>query len=614
MNILLIHQAFVSPNEAGGTRHYELARCLLDRDVRFTIVASDLSYLSGQRVTTHTGLVTEQQIDGIRVLRAYTIPALHRSFFHRLVSYLSFMLTAVWAALRAGPADLVIGTTPPIFQAVSAWVVALLRRKPLLLEVRDLWPAFAIDMGVLKNPILIWLARRLERFLYARAAHIVVNSPAYRDHLIAKGIPAHKISLIPNGVDTALFDPQASGDTVRAQFGLSEKFAVVYAGAMGQANDLGTLLRAADRLRGEPEVHFLIVGDGKERPNLEAQAAALHLPNVTFAGPQPKSAMPGILAAADACVAILQNIPMFRTTYPNKVFDYMAAARPTVLAIDGVIRQVVEAAGGGVFVPPGDDAALAEAVLALSRERGRARQMGAAAREYVVRHFDRRQQAEQFAALAQQIVHKQVRGWNRLYRHFGKRVLDLTLTIPALIVLLPTMLVVALAVRIKLGAPVLFHQQRPGLNEQPFTLFKFRTMTDARDTDGKLLPDAARLTPLGQFLRRASLDELPTLFNVLRGEMSLVGPRPLLMRYLNRYTPEQARRHEVKPGVTGWAQVNGRNALSWEEKFALDVWYVDHLSLRLDLTIIFLTILKVLRREGINHPGQATMEEFIGSH
>jgi sugar transferase EpsL len=200
-----------------------------------------------------------------------------------------------------------------------------------------------------------------------------------------------------------------------------------------------------------------------------------------------------------------------------------------------------------------------------------------------------------------------------IYRHFGKRTLDLLLVIPALLVLSPVLGSVALLVRFKLGSPVLFCQLRPGLHGKPFTLFKFRTMTDARDSAGNLLPDAERLTGFGKFLRASSLDELPELWNVLKGEMSLVGPRPLLMEYLDRYTPEQARRHEVRPGLTGWAQVNGRNALTWEEKFALDCWYVDNLGLKVDFEIIVLTIVHLIKREGISHPGQATMNKFTGS-
>jgi sugar transferase EpsL len=194
-----------------------------------------------------------------------------------------------------------------------------------------------------------------------------------------------------------------------------------------------------------------------------------------------------------------------------------------------------------------------------------------------------------------------------------KRLFDVIGSGLGLALLSPVLLGIALLIRLTMGRPVLFRQQRPGLHGQPFTLLKFRTMTDARDADGHLLPDAERLTRLGRFLRRTSLDELPELINVLRGEMSLVGPRPLLMQYLERYTPQQARRHEVRPGLTGWAQINGRNAISWEQKFALDVWYVDHQSLWLDVKIVFWTVVKVLRREGINQAGQATMEEFTGS-
>ena len=195
-----------------------------------------------------------------------------------------------------------------------------------------------------------------------------------------------------------------------------------------------------------------------------------------------------------------------------------------------------------------------------------------------------------------------------------KRIFDLVLVIPGLAVLFPFLLCIALAVRFKLGSPVIFSQERPGQGGKPFMLYKFRTMTDARDTRGNLLPDSKRLTRFGHFLRATSLDELPELFNVLKGDMSLVGPRPLLMQYLDRYTPEEARRHEVRPGITGWAQVNGRNAITWEEKFKLDVWYVDNLSLWLDIKILGMTVWKILKREGISQPGQATMQEFMGSN
>ncbi len=194
-----------------------------------------------------------------------------------------------------------------------------------------------------------------------------------------------------------------------------------------------------------------------------------------------------------------------------------------------------------------------------------------------------------------------------------KRLLDLTTALFSLLLFSPIICILMLLIRLKLGSPVFFTQTRPGLHGQPFKMVKFRTMTDTRDVDGRLLPDSVRLTTFGRFLRSTSLDELPELWNVLKGDMSLVGPRPLLMEYLTYYSPEQARRHEVRPGITGWAQINGRNAISWEEKFKLDVWYVDNQTFWLDLKILLLTIKKVFVREGISAEGEATMPKFTGS-
>jgi lipopolysaccharide/colanic/teichoic acid biosynthesis glycosyltransferase len=194
-----------------------------------------------------------------------------------------------------------------------------------------------------------------------------------------------------------------------------------------------------------------------------------------------------------------------------------------------------------------------------------------------------------------------------------KRFIDLSVSILGIIFLSPLFLILFFLVLIKMDYPPIYKQQRAGYLANPFFLYKFRTMTDDKDVDGKLLPDQYRLTSIGRLLRSTSLDELPELFNVLKGDMSLVGPRPLLIQYLDRYTPEQARRHEVKPGITGWAQVNGRNAISWEEKFAFDVWYIDNWSLWLDIKILALTVWMVVCREGINSPGEATMPEFIGT-
>jgi undecaprenyl phosphate N,N'-diacetylbacillosamine 1-phosphate transferase len=201
-----------------------------------------------------------------------------------------------------------------------------------------------------------------------------------------------------------------------------------------------------------------------------------------------------------------------------------------------------------------------------------------------------------------------------IYRRFIKGLMDFILSLIAILVLSPVLVIVAILVKTKLGSPILFKQKRPGINEKIFMMYKFRTMTDERDNNGELLPDSVRLTKFGMFLRSTSLDELPELFNIIKGDMSIIGPRPLLVQYLSLYNEHQNRRHEVKPGLSGLAQVSGRNAISWEQKFNLDVKYVDNLSFILDCKIILLTILKVLKKEGISQQGEATMEYFTGSN
>lgn len=397
MKVLLIHQAFRTPSEGGGTRHYELLHRLVADGNQATVIASDVSYLDGARSAGGSVMTC----DGIEIRRVKQFRNIHQSFFHRLLGFVSFMVSAFiggWTAAK--DADVVMGTSPPLFQALSAWGVALLRWKPFLLEIRDLWPDFAIEMGVIRNPVFIFLARRLECFLYARATLILVNSPAFIDYLVdQRGISREKIQLIPNGVDPAMFHPEQRGQDVRHRWGAADKFVVLYAGAIGPANDLPTFVRAAELLRQNFQVQFVLVGDGKDRVRVTNLIDELKLTNIQWQGVVGKSEMAEVLAAADVCVAVLQDLPMFKTVYPNKVFDYMAAGRPTILMIDGVIRTVIEDSHGGLFVQPGSPSGLAEAVERLAGDRAEAAAMGKRARDYVTKHFDRAEHAEQFTDL-----------------------------------------------------------------------------------------------------------------------------------------------------------------------------------------------------------------------
>ena len=395
-HLLLIHQAFASLNDTGGTRHFEFAKHLVESGDRVTVVTSGVNYQTA-KPTSFAGKIAPKSGEPY-VLCAPSWNLLHGGFIARVTGFITFMVSSIFIALRVRDVDIVMGTSPPIFQAFSAYAVARLKRKPFLLEIRDLWPDFAVDIGVLRNPVLIRLARAAERFLYNQADHLLVNSPAYVAHIAGKGIPERKVSLIPNGVNPEMYDGK-DACAIRKRHGLDGKFVVTYAGAMGMANDLPTILRSAARFEGIPDVVFVFAGAGKERSALEAQAHEMGLQNVVFLGALAKSEIPSLLAASDVCIATLKNIPMFRMTYPNKVFDYLAAGRPVVIAIDGVIREVVERGQAGIFAPPGDDEAIARAIETLRQDPALRARMGTNGRVFVSRYFNRRDHAIQFREL-----------------------------------------------------------------------------------------------------------------------------------------------------------------------------------------------------------------------
>jgi glycosyltransferase involved in cell wall biosynthesis len=401
MHIHIIHQAFASLHEPGGTRHAEFASLLVARGHRVTVIASPVSYITGNRTAAFTQ-PEQEQTGQVRILRARVYSAHHRSFGHRVLAFVSFMLSSFWLGLGVKDVDLVWGTSPPITQGLTAWMLARMKKARFLFEVRDLWPQFAIAVGVLRNPLLIALSEWLERFLYRHADQVMVNSPGFSQHVQDRG--AGRVGLVPNGADPSMFDPADLGDEFRQAYDLSDRFIVTYAGAHGMSNDLVVVLDAARELQDRPEVQIVLLGDGKEKAHLVARAQELGLKNVTFLPSLPKSQMPAALAGAHACLAILKPLDEYKTTYPNKVFDYMAAGRPVVLAIDGVIRDVVEAANCGVFAQPGDPSALADAIRSLAANRQKAHLMGLRGRAYLETHFSRAVIGEQLLSLLEEML------------------------------------------------------------------------------------------------------------------------------------------------------------------------------------------------------------------
>ena len=609
MRILVFHQYYVLPGMPGASRFNELARIWAEAGHEVTVVAGTLDYSTGVVPPRYRGRWLTKDNDGsVTVWRCHVPSSYARSYLGRMWAFLGFTVSSLTAVFRVAHPHVIIASSPPLVIAFPAWVAARIRfrRVPWVFEIRDLWPESAVTTGVLgEGSLLTRVLYRLERWACASANRVNVLTPAFREDLLRRHlVPDRRLVFVPNGADTDVFMPGPRNNDVRREAGWGDRFVVLYSGAHGRANAIGQLVEAAESLRDTPDILIASVGDGPEREHWQQEAARRGLENIRFLGPQPKERMPAYVNACDLGAAVLQRNPTFKTVYPNKVFDYMACAKPVLLAIDGAARQLVCAeARAGVFVEPEDPAAFAAAVRSLAADASGREQMGRRGCEWVQANASRTALAARYLGILETLVAEGTRGWAGA---LIKAVVERVVAVLCLLLSSPVLGLVAMAILLSMGTPMLFRQQRPGLFGRPFFLLKFRTMATGSG------PDDSRLTRLGRFLRRTSLDEMPELWNVLRGEMSLVGPRPLLTQYLDRYTPRQARRHEVKPGITGWAQVNGRNAVSWDTKFELDVWYVDHWSPWLDLRILALTVWQVVVRHGINHPDSATMPEFQG--
>lgn len=463
-----------------------------------------------------------------------------------------------------------------------------------------------------------WVLSLSER-LACRCAHrVICVSDSLRRNAVALGLvdPERTVVLGSGssmGVDGRRFHALPADDDkvleLRRRLGIQQAAPTIgFVGRLTRDKGIPDLIEAFSLLRCSlPELRLLLVGEteqGDPLPPAVCQAIR-NDPNIICAGQVTDTSL--YYHVMDVLV-----LPTYREGFPNVVLEASASAKPVVVtgatgAVDSVKDNVT-----GLLVPVGDPKALAGGIARLLSSPTLRQEMGRAGREWIERDFRCEVIWEALARLYREMLGERFRQAHSRRGLIAKRAFDLLAATLALTVAAPLLVGLALIIRLFQGSPVLFRQQRPGRKGRPFSCLKFRTMTDACGADGQLLSDEQRLTRLGRLLRRTSVDELPELINVIRGDMSLVGPRPLLMRYLDRYTPEQRMRHEAKPGITGWAQINGRNAVSWEQKFAYDIWYVENRTFWLDLKILVLTLWKTLKREGISEPGHATMQEFRG--
>jgi lipopolysaccharide/colanic/teichoic acid biosynthesis glycosyltransferase/glycosyltransferase involved in cell wall biosynthesis len=554
-----------------------------------------------------------EKMGGIDILRVALYPSHNTSGVQRALNYLSFAVSAsVIGTLSVKKADVMYVYHPPVTVGLAAAIIGFVRRIPFVYDIQDLWPDTVAASGMLRNSTSLGMLGGLCQFVYRRASHITVLSPGFKRTLIERDVPSGKVDVIYNWSDEATL--KNTNAPVERLSG-ADRFGILFAGTMGLAQGLDSVLRAAQICQTTvPTAEFVFMGGGVDRSRLQRQAEEMKLDNVRFLPRHPMEAMGGILAGADALLVHLKDDPLFGITIPSKTQAYLAAGKPILMAVRGDAAEIVKQSESGVLCEPDNPKSIADAVKKLvSAGSERLAEMGKNGRAFYDCELSLSTGVGKFIHVFQSIVpavsatQPRQCGWRLLI----KTIFDHGAALCGLMILSPVLLLVSLLVWLSMGRPILFRQRRPGKYGKLFMLLKFRTMSEEHDANGRLLPDADRMTRVGRFLRATSLDELPQLLNVLQGDISLVGPRPLLVEYMTRYSPEQARRHEVMPGITGWAQMNGRNALSWEEKFSLDVWYVENWSLMLDMKILALTAWRVLRRSGVSNEGHATMPEFL---
>lgn len=532
-------------------------------------------------------------IDDIRVLRVPLYPSHDGSGFRRALNYISFALSASLAVLLMRRPDVAYVYHPPATVGLPAMVLKAFKGVPYVYDVQDLWPDTLAATGMINSEPVLKFIGALMDVVYNGSARIVVLSHGFREALSQRSVPARRIEVIPNWAHEDQMDLRLTPSRA-AELGFEGKFTVTFAGNMGKGQALETVLEAAKRLVDEERFRFLLIGGGVDFENLRRLSLENQLTNVDFMPRRPPSEIGEILALSDALLVHLRDDPLFSITIPSKTQAYLLAGRPIIMGVRGDAAKIVSEAGAGMCFEPENAAELAHSVRTLmAMEPSELQSMGTAGLRFYREKMSLEAGARRFADVLSRA------SWAKPHVIIQKRLIDIVGASLGLALGSVPMALTAFLVRRELGSPILFRQIRPGRDGEPFEMLKFRTMGSQVDERGEALPDSQRLSRLGSMLRSTSLDELPGLWNVLRGDMSLVGPRPLLTRYTDYFTETELARLDVKPGITGWAQVNGRNTLTWDERLEHDTWYVKHQSIALDIKILAMTVSKVFRRQGV---------------
>ena len=405
MKILFVSHYFPPEVNAPASRTHEHARRWVADGHEVTVITCVPNHPRGEIFPGYRNrLVQEERVDGIRVIRPWTYVTPNEGFLRRTLNYLIFAVGALLVSARAARPDVVVATSPQFFAGIAGAAIAVRKRRPFVLEVRDLWPDSIVQLGQLRGGRPVRALEAVESWLYRRAAGIVVNTRAFVDHIAARGIPRDRIELVYNGIDPVLFSPRPRDDALLRRHGLEGRFLVAYVGTLGLAHGLGTVLDAAELLRGEPDLAFLFIGDGADRARLEQQVARRGLTNVRFLGLLPRAEIPAWLASIDCLLVMLRDLPVFETVIPSKVFEFCAQQRPVVVAARGEIRRLVEEAKAGLAIDPEDAAQLTAAIQQVRRHPEEAAGRARAGREWVEQGFQRDHQARRMLAFLERMA------------------------------------------------------------------------------------------------------------------------------------------------------------------------------------------------------------------
>lgn len=612
MRIVILHQSFSLPDGVGDVRSFEMAHRLVHAGHDVTVIAA-----SPSSQTPSASASDQASAHGNLNVVYVAARADHTaSKSASLASRLGFAAKATHAALKVEKPDAILAVAPPLSVTVAGYITSRLKAAPLILELRTLWPDVALATESIRNSVGVWFARTLEHMAYRAAHHIVALSPGVKEAVMATGVHEQNISVVTTGSDPEAFRGQseAAERFLELHSSLADQPLVAYIGPLNKINDGSYLIRIAAAMQAiEPDIKFMISGQGDDRDNVRALAEHTGVlgQNVWLLPPLSTVDRAAALNAATVSLGLVADSPLLQHYTPECVSEALCAGRPVALNQPGWQTTLIESRGAGLAIPHSDPQEAAREIadyISDSDGLRRAREQAAALADT---RFNIEKLSGEYRTVIEEVATRDPAPARRRKRSlFIKRIFDIAAATFGLIVAAPALIVIAIAILVKMGWPIFFVQERPGLKGHPFELIKFRTMAASDTSDGIAPSDAERMTPLGQFLRKTSLDELPELFNVFMGHMSLVGPRPLLMEYLPYYTTEQARRHDVRPGITGLAQVRGRNALTWEDKFALDVEYADKRTFWLDLKILWETIPVVFGGKGVTAEGHATMPRF----